>query len=237
MKTIILLRKLEKYPVFNLKTFGEIIGKNRDYAKLVIFRLKKEGLIFEIERNRYTLNKDPLIVASNILWPCYISSWTALRYYNLTEQLPQIIYIMTTRAKKKKEINFNNTKIIFIKIKPKYFFGYKKETYNGFQIFIAEKEKAIIDSALFKKISFSEIFDIVNNNIKNINILLFTNYLIKIKNKALIKRFGFLLYKNNIDIYKKVKKFINFKYISLDYAIKAKGEKNKKWKVIENVEL
>lgn len=232
-----LLRKLEKYPVFNLKTLSEIIGKNRDYAKLVIYRLKKEGLIFEIERNRYTLNKDPLLVASNILWPCYISSWTALRYYNLTEQLPQISYIMTTRAKKKKEVIFNNTKIVFIKIKPKYFFGYKKEIYNGFQIFIAEKEKALLDSVLFKKISFSEISDIINNNIKNINVPLLISYLIKIKNKAMIKRFGFLLYKNNIDIYKKVKKFIDFKYVPLDYAIKAKGEKNKKWKIIENVEL
>ena len=139
--------------------------------------------------------------------------------------------------KAKKEINFNNTKIVFTKVRQKYFFGYRKERYGNFDIFIAEKEKALIDSALFKKISFSEIFDIMRNNIKDINIDLLISYLIKIKNKALIKRFGFLLDKLGVDKYNKLNKFINSKYVILDYALEKKGKKNKKWKVIENVRL
>lgn len=237
MNKINLIRKLEKYPVFNLKTLKDIIDKDSGYSKLVIYRLKKDKLIFEIEKNKYTTKKDAILISSNILWPSYISGWSALRYYNLTEQLPQIILIITTRKRKKKEIKFNNTKIIFTKVKPKYFFGYKKEIYSEFNIFIAEKEKALIDSALLKKVSFSEICGIIKNNIENIDINLLMSYLIKIKNKALIKRFGFLLDKLNIDRYNEVKKFINFKYIPLDYALSKKGKKDKKWKVIENVKL
>lgn len=237
MKRIVLINELEKYPVFTLKTVGEIIGKDRDYAKLVVYRLKKDKLIFEIEKNKYTLQKDPLVVASNIIWPSYISCWSALRYYNLTEQLPQIISVMTTRVRRKREIRFNNTRILFTKIKPKYFFGYRKERQGDFNIFIAEKEKALIDSVLFKKISFSEIGDIIKDNIRAINVNLLVDYLIKIKNKALIKRFGFLLESLGTDTYDRFRELLDSKYIPLDYALTAEGKKDRKWRVIKNAEL
>ena len=236
MKKIELLKELEKYPVFNLKTVKDIINKDRNYTKLFIHRLKKDKLIFEIEKNKYTLNKDSFVIASNMIWPCYISGWSAINYYHLTDQIPQTVFVITTRVRKKREIIFNNTKIIFTKVKPKYFFGYKKERYGSYDIFIAEKEKALIDSVLFKKISFSEICDIVKNNVKNVDIDLLIEYLIKIKNKSLIKRFGFLLDRLNIKNDKLIR-LIDFKYIPLDYLISKKGKKDKKWRIIDNVGL
>jgi len=235
MEKILLIKQLEKYPIFNLKKIKEITGKSSGYAKLLVYRLKKKNLITKIEKNKLTINKDPMIIASNMIWPSYTSCWSALRYYNLTEQLPQDIFVITTKTRKKRIVKFNNVKIIFIKVKPKYFFGYRKERYNGFDIFIAEKEKALIDSALFKKISFSEICDIIKNNLNILNTNLFLDYLVKIKNKTLIKRFGFLFDKLNIDVYKKIKRFIDSKYVPLDYALPKKGKKDKKWKIIENV--
>ena len=237
MKKIELIRELEKHVVFNLKTVREITGKGSSYAKLLVYRIKKDNLITEIERNKYTMKKDPLLIASNIIWPSYISFWSALRYHNLTEQLPQDVMVITTRTRKKRKIDFNNIKIIFIKIKPKYLFGYRKERYHGAYIFMAEPEKALIDSALFKKISFSEIYSVMKNNLSTINIELLLAYLIKIRNKALIKRFGFLLDNLGTGAHKKLKKFIDFKYIPLDYSLPAKGKKDKKWKVIKNAQL
>lgn len=237
MKKIKLIRELEEYPVFDLKTVQTIIKKSRNYTKLVLSRLKKEGLIFKILKNKYTTCKEAFVVASNITWPCYLSFWTALRYYNLTEQLPTAIFVITTRAGKK-EIIFNKTRIIFAKVKPNYFFGFTKEKYNSFDIFMADPEKAIIDSVLFRKISFSEISSIFKNNLNKINKKKFIGYLLRIKNKALIKRFGFLLDNFNLDISDKVKDYVcDYNYVPLDYAIEKKGKKNKKWKIIENVKL
>ena len=237
MKKIELIKELTGFPLLNLKKLSEIIGKNRNYAKLVAYRLKKEKLIFEIEKNKYTSQKDPLIIASHIIWPSYISCWTAIRYYNLTEQLPQTLFVITTREKKKRIINFYGTKIIFIRVAPKYFFGYEKERYADFDIFMADKEKALIDSSLLKKISFSEICEIIKRNKENINLNLLVSYLIKLKNKALIKRFGFLLETIGIDIYSRVKKLISYNYVPLEYSIKAKGRKIKKWRIIQNADI
>src|SRR3989344_6056474 len=161
MDKIRIIKELEKYPVFNLNIFIKIINKKREYARLSLYRLKKTKFIFELERNKYTLYKDSFIIASNMIWPSYISCGSALRYFNLTEQLPQKIFIMTSRTRKNYKLKFMDDEFIFRKIRPKYFFGYKKEIYLNFPIFIAEPEKAIIDSALFKKISFSEILDII----------------------------------------------------------------------------
>lgn len=236
MKKITLLKELEKYPIFNVKIISELIKKRKTYAKLIIFRLKKEGLIFEIERNKYTVYKDPILIASQITWPSYISIWTALKFYNMTEQLPQTIFVITTRHRRRK-INFLNNAILFIRVNPKYFFGYSKKTYGDSIIFMANKEKTLIDSVLFKKISFSEISEIIKYNLKDIDFNKLNKYLLKIENKTIIKRFGWLLDRLGIDYYSKFEKYIDNKYIGLDYAMPLKGSKNKKWKVIENVRL
>jgi len=232
-----LIKELEKYPLFNTKIIKDIIKKDRKYAKLVLYRLKKDGLIIKIEKNAYTLYNDSVLIAGNLVWPCYLSCWTAIRYYNLTEQLPTTLFVVTPRSRNRNLINFENTKIYFIKTKPKFFFGFKKENYNNFTIFIAEPEKALIDSALYKKISFSEISSIIKENKKKINNQKLISYLIKINNKSLIKRFGYLLDKMNLDYYSKLKRFIDAKYIDIDYAKPEKGSKDKKWRIIENADL
>lgn len=237
MKKIQLLKELQGYPVFNVKIIKELIKKDRNYAKLVINRLRKEEFIFQIEKNKYTLHKDPLMVASHIVWPSYISGWSGLRYHNITEQIPQNITVFTTRQRKNRKIFFQNSFIEFVKIKPKFFFGYQRERYGDFDMFVGEKEKVIIDCALLKIVSFSEICDIIKDNLNNINTDKLIEYLKKINNKTLIKRFGYVLSKLNIEKYNLLKKFIDFKYITLDYFLPKKGLKNKKWRVIENVEF
>src|SRR3989344_2805207 len=109
-----LLRNLSKYPVFNLKILKDITNKNSSYAKLIVYRLKKANLIYEIEKNKNSVYSDAFIIASNLLWPSYISCWSAVRYYNMTEQLTSSIFIITPRTRKKTQIMFNNAKIVFI---------------------------------------------------------------------------------------------------------------------------
>lgn len=235
MKKLQILRKLEKYPAFGIRELKNITGKE-EYARIIMHRLKKEGLICEIQRNRYTLKDNPLEFASSIVWPSYISCWSALRFYNMTEQLPNDIFVITPRKRKKSVIKFKSAKIIFIKAGQKLFFGYKKERYGDSEIFIAEKEKAIIDSALFKTASFSEIAGIVKENINEINTGILAEYLLKINDRALTKRFGFLLDSIGIDLHNKLKKAKGYNYVPLDYAMKKIGKKDKKWRVIVNAE-
>ncbi|MBU2639028.1 MAG: hypothetical protein KJ955_08705 [Nanoarchaeota archaeon] len=233
-KTIGLLKELERYPVFNNKIVRDITKKESSYAKLLVQRLKKKNLIYPLGRDRYTLQKDPLVIASHIVWPCYISLWTALRYHNLTEQLPEVIWLITTRQKRG-AIKLKNAKIRFVIVKPKFFFGYRKESYNGFDIFIAEPEKAVIDALALRRVSASEIFDIIMRHAGEIESGRILNYLLILNNRSIAKRLGYMLDKAGRDYFNALAPLISGKYVALDTAMPKKGKRNRKWKVIENV--
>jgi len=181
LNRIKLLKELEKYPVFTTNIVSGITKKEKPYTRLIIHRLKKAGLIYELERDRYTLHYDPLLVASRILWPCYISSWAAIRYYNLTEQLPTGIEVVTTRPKEKRKMKFANATIRFSRIKKDNFFGFGKVPFGGFEIFMAEKEKALADALYLRQMTFQTFLEIVNEHRKEINIRKLASYLKKMK--------------------------------------------------------
>lgn len=237
MKTIELLKNLEKYAVFDARTFRQLAGASPEYAAVYIHRLKRKGYIRQLQKNKYTVQSDPLAVASRIVWPSYISLWSAIRYHNLTEQLPQDVWVVTARKLFRKSVRFGNAKMIFVNIKPKYFFGYRKIMISGFEAFVAEPEKAVLDGILLRKISLSEIAEVIKKNIKTLDIKTLAKFALETENKSLIKRLGFLLDKLGLDYHSKFKKHISDSFVPLEYALPAEGEKNGKWKVIVNAKI
>lgn len=236
-----LLDYLKKYPVFTNTILQNNIDKSREYTNLLLYRLKKRKLIYQIEKDKYTLYNDAFLIASRLIWPSYISCWSSLKFHNMTEQVVQNITVVTTRDKM--PIRFNNIQIIFVKLKAKNFFGYEKVKYENFEIFMADKEKSIIDSAILRKVSFQELREIISANFKIIDINKLVNYLKRTGNKSLIKRLGYLFESLGKDCYSNLKKYIDATYIPLDYSKRAEDGKkttkktqkrNKKWRLIIN---
>ncbi len=230
MKKIEIIKILEKYPLFTFNEFVRIIKKTQKYARTYLYRLKKEHYIFQVERGKYTVFDDPMIMSSHIMVPSYISFWTAIRWHDLTEQLPADIMIAVSRSKK--TIEFQGTKLRFFKIKHMY--GYKKQRYRDFDIFIAEREKCIIDSLLLQNTPFDEIVKAIKT--KNFDVKKLLEYAIKTGNKSLIKRLGYLMESFGIKV-KKLVRYQDNNYILLDLNGIKEGEKNKKWKIIVNRRL
>jgi len=227
MKTINLLKILQKYAIFTENDVAKIVKKKPQYVKTLVYRLNKQKMVNKIERGKYTLNDDVLIFSSYIMTPSYIGLWSAIRYYNLTEQMPKTIFVMVPRSRS--SLRYKNILIEFVKTK--YFFGYKKENYRGFEIFMAEPEKAIIDSLISKKVPLDEIISSIKN--KSIDTKKLINYAIKTKNKSLIKRLGFILEENKYNLQKRLK-FVDNNYVVLDTALEKKGKLIKKWRIIDN---
>jgi len=237
MKLAAILTELEQKPTFTAKLFSLLIRRKPNYANLALHRLKRNNQVAEIERGIYTVHKDAFTVATGIAWPSYISLWSALRYHNLTEQVPHSVQVIITKRKRNMKLKFGNNEIIFKRTSPKYFFGYDKTNYKGLELFIADPEKTIIDCILFKKVSINEIHEILLKNRKNINPRKLMNYAVSTKNKALIKRLGFLLEKIGIDSYKTLQKHVYPLYTPLGYNAPKKGRHDNRWKIIENVIL
>ena len=64
MKTVETTESLEKYVIFDLNTFKHVVGEKSPYARLLLHRMKKNGHVFQVWKNRYTLYKDPFLIAS-----------------------------------------------------------------------------------------------------------------------------------------------------------------------------
>lgn len=215
-------------PYFTNEQFEAFTQKK--HSSVLLTNLKKQNKIIQIEKGKYTLHHDSLIYASHIIFPSYISGLSALKYYKLTTQIPLKTQILT------KEIKRNNSYISFITAPEKFFFGFEKKNYKNTQIFIATKEKLLLDSLYFQKlgVSVNDLDELLN---EPLNKKLLISYLKTINNISLIKRTGYLLEQHNIDIYNTFKKRIqqDSNYIKLEQQLPKSNSLNSKWRLNINI--
>ena len=156
----ILLEQLKSQPYFNKKAvyqLSEQYGLKNTTVDTYISRSLKRKEIISLKKGLYVsadfYNKNKgdisyLFYLANILrTPSYVSSWTALQYYNLTTEAIHAIMSITpkvTRAYKTKIGNFSYQSI-------------QKELFSDFSLakgkfnsFIASPAKALFDLLYFK---------------------------------------------------------------------------------------
>ncbi len=127
--------------VFGINDVARIAGKPRSYVSKMLAANKK---VKRIERGKYCLagssGADIYEIASQIVFPSYISMFAAFQFYSITEQSVLRYSVMT--IKRHRPVAVGENAIEFITIGKERFFGYKK---TG-EIYIALVEKAIIDA-------------------------------------------------------------------------------------------
>lgn len=234
MKLLDFIRTLEAYekPVFTVNDVSKVIDADKKYARVYLNRLKAKGVVEAVERDKYVLaGTHPYVAATNLVFPSYMSFLTALHYYRATTQIPRIIYIASTRSKK--SLALKGYSLEFIKLKKERFFGYTREKFQGKFIFVAEKEKLIVDSLFLPQYCpVDEIYKAMGDEKLSIDTLV--EYGLKMDSVVTIKRLGYLLEKKGIDVYERLKLRLNRKYDLLNPLLPKKGEKNKKWRLIIN---
>lgn len=234
MKLLDFIRTLETYekPVFTVNDVSKVIDADKKYARIYLNRLKAKGVVEAVERDKYVLaGTHPYVAATNLVFPSYMSFLTALYYYGATTQIPGIIYIASTRSKK--SLTLKGYSLEFIKLKKERFFGYTREKFQGKFIFVAEKEKLIVDSLFLPRYCpVNEIYNAMGDEKLSIDTLV--EYGIRMDSVVTIKRLGYLLEKKGIDVYERLKLRLNRKYDLLNPLLPKKGEKNIKWRLIVN---
>lgn len=236
MDAVEAIKKLETYPTFSVDTIANLLHKDPSYAKLYLNRLKKRHLVHQLQRNVYTVQTDPLIVASHIIWPSYISLWAALRFHNLTEQIPTAITVLTTRTKRRTTLSFANTRILFNHVPATWFFGFGKAKIGSFDVFMADPEKTLVDALLLKALSATEIHTILSDHLKVLSTDRLVAYALRTQNKALMKRMGWMLSIHGVAAAKKLQKHSYPTVIAFDYARPVHGPRDSSWGLILNTE-
>jgi len=211
--------------VITPRDISQLKNTKKNYSSLVLERLTKKNILKRIKKGSYTSSTNIYALATNLVFPSYLSFWTGIAYKGYTEQIINTIFVATT--KKTRDIEFEGYKIKFIKLSKNNFFGYSKEISGNEEIFIATQEKLLIDCLLYQRYSgnIDEIIKFIES--AQFDIQKIREYLKIIKNNSLKQKIGYLLEK-----YKKIN--LDVKISGNNYTflpIKTKEKTNKKWKI------
>ncbi|MDX9864545.1 MAG: type IV toxin-antitoxin system AbiEi family antitoxin domain-containing protein [Anaerolineaceae bacterium] len=119
-------------------------------------RLVRKGWLQRLERGLYMIipleagpkrlwSENALLLAGHLISPGAVAYWSALRFWNMTEQIPQIQFIQTT--KRKRPLTIQGTEFQFIHVVERYFFGNVTRKIEDTFIMVTDREKTLIDAA------------------------------------------------------------------------------------------
>ncbi len=131
--------RLNGLKAFTVKDVCRLTGKKPNYVYLM---LSKSKLFPRIQNGLYCIKSaTPFEVASRIAVPSYISLISAFSYYELVEQIPNTIKVITSKRHKAIQ-NAQGMRIEFKRVSANMLYGYRLE--HG--VSIADPEKALIDA-------------------------------------------------------------------------------------------
>ncbi len=219
-----------KIVLFKARDLVVLLKINKVKTYNIIKALKNKGVIRKIGRSYFAFKDvNEFSIASGIHWPSYISFWSALNYYGLSDQMPQKIFLVTTKYTKDIGI------FKYVTLSKKRFFGY----IQAGDIVIADKEKAIIDSLLFPKYAggIREIVRCIDSGFNELNMKKLFYYAVKVESKAVLRRLSFILDSINYKgkEIKKLRKNIGKGYELLDPTLPKKNNLNHQWLLDINI--
>lgn len=213
MKHTILSKKDSKLLENAILSYGRIVNSSQlkniyreDYsveeANNRIFLLTKIGWLLRIKKGLYVIVTDfstlgfndlsIYLIAKALNKNSYISFESALQHHGIFDQMLSTVESVTfMRARKYK---FQDTKINFLKIKKKFYFGFSSERIESDFVNIADMEKAILDMLYFKKNSYniSLIWEKLTEYKKIFDFKKLIDYT-KRFNNTIVRQIGFLL--------------------------------------------
>lgn len=222
-------------PVLSVSQMKAMFDLDYNGTVVKLNRLVRKGVLIRVMGGIYSLPEtNPLCISSFIENPSYVSLWAALRYHDMTTQIPRIIDVMNTKRSKTMVLDHSDGSfdIRFIKTEADRIFGYCKKNIGGHSCFIADPEKTIIDCLLFLSyIPIDEVIEAIN---EQINMEKFIEYSKMIGKQSLYKRIGFILENNGFDIEPEIFGGLSDNFVRLDPSGERKGTYNRKWHIIQN---
>ncbi|MBA3814605.1 MAG: hypothetical protein H0X26_09040 [Alphaproteobacteria bacterium] len=221
---------------------------NPSYLNEMLFLLKQNYWIHPIKKGLYYLDSTMLVggpiheyeIGTALITPSMISHFSAFHYHHLTDQIPQTIYISTSKRLGSlvsiREIN--GIKYHLIQMKSEYFFGGTSIWIGEAKISICDLERTLLDGLRNPQFcgGFSEVLTGYQMAQERINLKKLINYAQQLET-ATIKRLGWVL--EYIGISKKhlasLEKIAIKGFRKLDANGDDFGPYNNKWNIRENL--
>lgn len=191
--------------IFTVRDAYRVAGEDRA-TRETLERLVEKGWLERIEKGKYliipleagpdrTWTHDAFAVAGHLVKPSMVAYWSALSYWNLTDQVPRITYVQTPARKENRTPEVLGMRFRIVRVKPRKFFGEHLEHIRGAPILVTDREKTIIDCLDRPELSggVPEVAKALGEGDGEYDWGRMTEYLGRFGSGAVVKRLGFLI--------------------------------------------
>jgi len=154
-----LLLTLEKdgADVFTFRDAQRILKTTVPSVKNILTDLTRKRCIQRIERGKYLLvparagyekhwTEYPWMIVPHLVDAYYVAFWTAMNFWDMTEQIPLTVFVATT--KRKRDLEFGNQRYEFVTLSEKKFFGFVEQDSGDAKFNISSREKTLVDGLM-----------------------------------------------------------------------------------------
>ena len=161
----------------------------------------------------------------------YIGYSSVFNSYGFTEQVAQMIHVVNDKYSIKKTLGGVRYKLI--KVLPNRIYGLETRKISREDVVFASKERALLDTFEFYAVKKASV--ILTEQLKNIDVTVFVDYVARYPVQVIRRRIGFFLEKLGVSQKMLNKIDVGQKGYSFLYDTEAKkGKVNKKWRIIIN---
>jgi predicted transcriptional regulator of viral defense system len=223
-------------------------------AARTLSRLERGGWLKRIERGLYMLvpleagpertwTQDSLVIGTHLATPSAIAYWSALRFWNLTEQVPRTVFVQTPRRKAHSSVTVEGVAYRMIHIATPRFFGLTTSNAGGQQFQVTDREKTVVD-ALDRPELCGGIWHISQGIAQQGTALDWNrldSYVDRFRSGAVLKRLGYMIEKTSIQIpdgaarLKRWQSNLTEGIADLDPGEPGQGTVRRRWRIRDNV--
>ncbi len=197
----------------NIFTFEEarVLWGESSRTANALSRLARKGWIKRLDRGTYLIvpleagpernwSESGLVIAPYLVKPAAVAYWSAMHYWNLTEQIPRLTFVQTTV--RKKSMSLFGQEFRFITVQAGRFFGVCEQNLDDRRVMVTDREKTLLDAAARPDLSggIAQLFPALKTAASDLDWEKLDAYLETWGGGTVVKRLGYLLEKAALDL-------------------------------------
>jgi predicted transcriptional regulator of viral defense system len=260
---IALLRALAEegrttFTVADARAAGRGVGVADSYLSVLLHRLQRAGLIRRLKHGTYALatglpgfpEAHPFALGMALVAPSAVSGWAALNHHGLTEQIPRLVTLTTPKriitpamrgtvkmAPSTWEVAGQTFEIVTVV--PAHFFGDEEIWLGDSRVRMFDRERALLECfALPRRFGgIAEGLGVLEEHLQLLDLKRLVAHARRYGKAAVARRVGYALEHFGVapDVVEPLRAVAMQGVRPLDPTRPARGERNRRWGLIENL--
>jgi predicted transcriptional regulator of viral defense system len=225
-------------------------------AHHALSRLQRGGWLKRIERGLYMVvplsagpdrvwTENALLIGTRLIEPSAIAYWSALRFWNFTEQVPHTVFIQSPRRKLPSKMVSDGVQYQVITIGAPRFFGLARRAVDGQVIQVTDRAKSVLDAADRPDLcgGIWQLAQALRGHWAEVEWLDLDDYLLRFASGAVYKRLGYLVETLDLQIPERAARLVAWQaHLTAGIALLDPGEPlggsvYTRWRVRDNIGL